>query len=154
MKKSTKALLITAASLVLTGCILFAAVMSALKWDFTKLSTDEYKTNISKIDETFSNISVSVETADFTFAPSDDGKCRVECYEEKKEKHAVTVKNDTLIIKAVNRISWYDYIGFFFDSPKITVYLPKTEYNALLSAEVRETLTYLKIIHSGVPIFL
>ena len=39
MKKSTKAWLITAGSLVLLGCIIFVCTMSVLKWDFQKLST-------------------------------------------------------------------------------------------------------------------
>lgn len=47
----------------------------------------------------------------------------------KSAKHSVTVENDVLIVK-INK-SWYDYIGYNFGSPKITVYLPKTEYNAL-----------------------
>ena len=34
MKKSTKAWLITAGSLVLLGCIIFVCTMSVLKWDF------------------------------------------------------------------------------------------------------------------------
>lgn len=125
MRKITKVWLITAGSLILTGFILFTVVMSAFKWDFTKLSTSEYETNITEIDKTFNNISISTETADVVFALSDDEICRVECCEDEKEKHTVTVENDTLTVKSNNQKSWYDYIGFSPNLQKITVYLPK-----------------------------
>lgn len=130
MKKTTKVCLI-AASLVLLGCIAFVCIMSALKWDFTKLSTVEYETNITEITDSFSDISIISDTADIGFAFSDDEKCKVECREEKKAKHTVSVENGTLTVKVDNRKSWYDYIGFRFGSQKVTVYLPKKEYNTL-----------------------
>lgn len=157
MRNSTKRWLITAASLVLLGCILFAGVMTTLKWDFSKLSsaryetnvresskpfndtslttdtTDSvrYETNIYEISEPFSDISLMTDTADIVFALSDDGKCSVECYEYENTKHSVTVEKDILVIKRVDTKSWYDYIGFHLGSPKITVYLPETEYTQL-----------------------
>ncbi len=131
MRKATKVWLILAASLVAVGCILFASVMSTLQWDFAKLSTVRYETNTHEISETFRNISITTDTAGILFALSDDGKCRVECYEEENAKHSVRVEKDTLVVKIDPQKSWYDYIGFHFGSPKITVYLPATEYNAL-----------------------
>ena len=127
----TKIWLITAACLVLVGCIIFAGVMWSLKWDFTKLSTVKYETNSYEIGEAFSGISIKTDTADITFALSNDGKCRVECFEEEKAKHLVAAQNNTLVIKATDNKAWYDYIGINFNSPKITVYLPKTEYASL-----------------------
>lgn len=123
MKKAAKAWLITAAFLVLAGCILFAGVMSTLGWDFAKLSTARYETNIHEISETFSDISLTTDTADIVFALSNDGKCRVECYEPENAKHSAAVANDTLIIEINEQKSWYDYIGFQFGSPRITVYI-------------------------------
>jgi len=119
MRKTTIVWLMIAVSLMLVGCILFC-VMSALA---------KYETNTYEVDEAFSDISITTDTADIIFALSDDGKCKVECYEEENAKHSVTVENDVLVVR-INR-PWYDYIGYNFGSPKITVYLPKTEYNAL-----------------------
>lgn len=129
MKRATKVWLITAASLVLAGCILFAGVMSALGWDFIKLSTVRYETNIYEIAELFDDIALTTDTADIVFALSDNGACRVECYEDETAKHSVTVEEGTLVIRAVT--SEHDYIGLHFSSPRVTVYLPKGEYNAL-----------------------
>ena len=135
MKTGTKVWLMIAASLVLIGCIIFAEVMSMLKWDFSKLSTVQYQTNTYKISETFDSISITTDTANIVFAVSNDGTCKVECYEEEKAKHSVTVQDGTLVIKLTNNKHWYDHIGINIRSPKITVYLPETEYTTLLIRE-------------------
>lgn len=131
MGKTTKVLLVIGASLILIGCVLFAGVMSMLKWDFAKLSTTKYETNTYTIDRAFSGITVYADTADIAFVLSDDGVCKVECYEEKKVKYAVTVEEDTLVVKVVDNRSWYDHIGINIGSPKLTVYLPERAYAAL-----------------------
>ena len=136
MKNTTGIWLIVAASLLLIGCIVFGVVMSIYQWDFTKLSTVKLVTNHHEISQTFQNIRVNTETADIIFAVSGDGQCRVECFEENKAKHSVTVQEDTLVISVVDQKLWYDHIGFSFNSPKITVYLPKADYGAL---KIKET---------------
>lgn len=132
MRKTTKIWLIIAVSLVLIGCIIFTGVMSVLKWDFRKLSTVKYQTNLYEITEAFKDISIKTDTADIIFVLSDDGKCRVGCYEEEKAKHSVTVQENTLAINIVNQKSWYNYIGINIGTPKIMVYLPETEYTSLV----------------------
>lgn len=131
MSKCAKIWLIVALSLVLTGCILFAGVMTAMGWDFTKLSTVKYETNQYEIREDFRNISLMTDTADVVFVPSEDGKTSIVCYEQKKVKHSVAVQDGTLTIQMIDERKWYDYIGIFFGSPKLTVYLPEAEYGAL-----------------------
>lgn len=135
MRKSTKTWLVIVASLLVVGLIMFAVALSEYNWDFTKLSTGKYETNTYEISEDFSNLSINTDTADIIFALSDDGKCRVECYEEEKAKHSVTAQEGTLVIKTINEKSWYDYIGINFGSPKIAVYLPKAEYTSLFINE-------------------
>lgn len=133
MRTRRKVWLIIAASLVLLGCLLFAGVMTTLGWDFFKLSTAKYETNTYEISEAFDSISMNTDTADIAFVLSNDGNCRVECHEEEKAKHSVTVEEGTLTIKL-----FYGRAGYFglnFGSPKITVYLPKAEYTSLLISE-------------------
>lgn len=132
MGKATKKWLIVAASLMVLGLIIFSAVMTANHWDFTKLSTAKYETNTYEVGLEFNNISINTETADIIFVPSDDGKCRVVCYEQQKMKHSAAVEDGTLTIDVVDTREWYDYITIFsFTSPKITVYLPQAEYASL-----------------------
>ena len=131
MKKSTKIAVVTATLLILSGILLFGGALKMVNFDFKNLSTVEYEDTAHEIKDDFSNISVKSDTASITFLQSTDGNCRVECYEEKNAKHTVNVNGDTLEITMVNEKKWYEHIGINFVSPKITVYLPKTEYSAL-----------------------
>ena len=131
MGKKTKIWLVIATLFVISGLILFAVGMEALGWEFGKLSTAKYETNSHEIREEFCNIAVETDTADIRFAVAEDGKCTVVCYELENAKHAVAVQDDTLVITVVNEIQWYEYIGITVGTPKVTVYLPKTEYNSL-----------------------
>ena len=138
MKNATKPALLLAAALVLAGCILFAGVMSDLRWDFMKLSTVTYETNTYEIGEAFEHISIHTDTADIVFAVSNDETCKVVCYEEENAAHCVTVENGALTVKPADDRSVTDYIGHIginFGSPRITVYLPKTQYTSLLIRE-------------------
>ncbi len=131
MSKITKIWLIIAVSFVLIGCIVFGGVMTMLKWDFTKLSTDKYETNDYEIAENFNNISIITDTADILFMPSENQKTSVVCHEQKNAKHSVTTKDGTLVIEAVDTRKWYEHIGINFSTPKITVSIPQDEYGAL-----------------------
>ncbi len=135
MRTRTTVWFIIAASLVLLGCALFSGVMATLDWDFTKLATVKYETNTYEINEAFDNISMNTDTADIVFVLSDDGNCRVECHEEENAKHSVTVEDSTLTIELNDDRSVHNFIGLNFGSPKITVYLPKTEYSSLIINE-------------------
>ena len=131
MQKTTKRWLIAATLLVLAGFLLFAAVLAVGEWDVDRLSTTRYETVTHEMGAGFSNLSVHTDTADIRFALSQDGGCRVVCYQNKTEPHAVILENDTLVIKVTNQKAWYDYLDFSFDSPEITVFLPKTDYATL-----------------------
>lgn len=142
MCKATKIWLVTAAALVLIGCIMFTGVMSGLGWDFTKLSTVQYETNIYDISEAFDRISMNTDTADIVFVLSDDGRCAVECYEQENAKHSVITKDGTLTVELMDERSVYDYIGIHIGSPRITFYLPEAEYAALI---IRESTGSIKV---------
>ncbi len=131
MRKATKTWLIIASSLVLIGGIIMGSIMSILKWDFTKLTTDKYQTNSYELTENFKNISVVTDTADILFVPCEEQKASVICYEQKNLKHSVTVNADTLVIAVVDTRSWYEHIGITFQTPKITIYIPQGKYGTL-----------------------
>ena len=131
MKNNIKIWFIVGASLILIGCILFAGVMSMLKWNFKMLSTVKYTTNTYEIDESFNDISIYTDTADILILPSDNSTCKVVCTDEKSLPHYVHIDEDALSIKIEDKRKWYEYIGINFGSPKITVYLPEGEYGNL-----------------------
>ena len=131
MNKTMKKWFIAAAILIFSGLILFSAVMSVYGWDFSRLGSENYETNTKIIAEDFKDISINTKTSDILFLPSEDGECRVVCYEEKKAAHEVYVEDGALRIDINDERAWYDLVGFGFQSPKITVYLPKDEYGTL-----------------------
>ena len=129
MTSKTKIWLTTAALLVLTGLIIFGGIMIMLKWDFTKLSTiKKYETNEYQISEGFTNISVSTKTANLTFVKTDEQNAKVVCHEQKNVSHLISVNDGTLTVELKDKRKWYEYIGFNFESAKITVYLPADKY--------------------------
>lgn len=133
MRKSTIIWLVIAVALILLGSILFVSMMTTLKWDFTKISTEKYKTERYEITDAFHSISVNISTADITVLPAEDGVARVVCFENEKLPHEVSVVEGVLTVNRVdNRHHWYDYVTIFdFHTPKITVYLPEAAYTAL-----------------------
>ena len=50
----------------------------------TACSSSSYATNTYEIQEEFAGIYVDIDTADIDFLPSEDGRCRVVCYEQEK----------------------------------------------------------------------
>lgn len=132
MKNRTKVWLIVAASLVVIGAVIFCGVMAALEWDFSKLATEKYETNSYETNESYRNISVVSDIADIVFVPCEGDKTSVVCYERENCKHSIGVNDGTLEIKLSDTRKWYEHIGIFdFETPKITVYIPKKEYSAL-----------------------
>lgn len=131
MSKKTKVWLIIAVSLMLIGCIIFGGVMGVLQWDFSKLSTVRYETNGYEISDNYKNMLIITDTADIVFVPSENEKGTVVCYEQKNAKHSVAVKDGTLVIEIVDTRKWYEHIGIFFGTPKITLSVPQGEYGAL-----------------------
>ena len=134
MKRGVGIWLVIAAALILVGGLIFGGAMMYMGWDFTKLSTDRYETRTHTVTEAFSSVSVEARTADVTLLPSEDGECRVVCYEAEKQTHAVTATNGVLTVELHDERKWYERIGIQLGTPRITVYLPQSEYE-LLSVE-------------------
>lgn len=131
MSRQTITWLIIAASFLLIGCIILGGAMTVLNWDFSKLSTTKFETNEYIIQEEYHHILVTTNTADITFVPSENEACSVVCFEQENLKHTAAVKNGTLEIRVNDTRKWYDHIGFHFRAPKITVYLPNSQYGTL-----------------------
>ncbi len=132
MSNETKIWLIVATALTLVGVLVFVGAMSMIKWDFKKLSTNKYVTNTHEMSESFDSVSISTDVANIEFTLSDSEKCTVTCYEQDKIRHSVEIKDGVLTVQVVDTRKWYEHIGINFDSPKITVSIPRGEYDSLL----------------------
>ncbi len=131
MTNDTKIWLIIATALLVTGGIVFVTVMSFRGWDFSGLDSGKYEENVYEVDEDFDSIEINSDTADITLLPSEDGKFKAVCYEKKNKKHTFGVTDGILVSQVVNKQAWYDHI-FNFGTDKMTLYLPKAEYSALV----------------------
>ena len=99
MRRTAKILLIAAIALIVIGLIVFVVAMSAMGWDFSKLSSANYETHTVEITEDFDNLFIESGTADIVLRPSDDNVCKVVCYEEENQKHTVTAGDDTRTVQ-------------------------------------------------------
>ncbi len=130
MRRSTKAWLIIAAVLILAGAAGFAGVMSKHHWDFSALRAGRMTERTETVTEEFRNISIRCG-ADVTFLPSEDGSCRLEFLERENIIHTVNVQNGGLSIGVKDKRDWFESIGLFTGTQKITLYLPEGAYGAL-----------------------
>lgn len=147
MSKRTKIWLMVAASLVLIGGILFGCVMAEINWDFKKLSTAEYGESRYSLWKDYKNISIVTNTADIRLIPAENGENSVHCFEQRNVKHSVEIKGDTLVIEVQDTRAWYEYIGFGFDKPKITLTIPRGEYGSLSVKASTGDVTISKAFH-------
>lgn len=143
MTRTAKFFLILAICLILIGCAVFGAAMAMQDWDFSKLNNHHFETNTHEITESFGAILVDTDTAYVEVLPSEDGSCRVVCREEAKAKHTLSVQQGVLRVELTDNREWFNHINIGWGtSPKITVYLPNTEYTSLT---VRTDTGYVKI---------
>ncbi len=131
MRKRMIAWLITAGALVVLGGMLMLLTACNVQFDFSRLSTDHFETSEHTVTEDFQSIAIDTDTADVTFVLGDGEDCTVTCYEKENIKHTVTVEDGTLSVKVHDTRKWYEHIGIQFDSPKITISIPKDTYGAL-----------------------
>lgn len=123
MNKITKILIIVASSLIVLGGIVFTLVMSSLAWDFSKLNTLKYAINVHEIEQEFDSIFIETDTADVKFILSTDGKNKVECFEQEKLNHKVSVVDGVLTVKINDERSWFEHVTLFGKKTHVNVYL-------------------------------
>ncbi|MBR6646543.1 MAG: DUF4097 family beta strand repeat protein [Clostridia bacterium] len=131
MKKNGKILLILASVLTIVGFLGFMLIMTIRGWDFSTLSTEDFETNTYNVSEKFDKISIDVSITDINFVLVEDESCSVVCKETEKLSHSVSVKDDTLVIRMIDKRKWYDNIGINIGSYEMTVYLNENEYKSM-----------------------
>ena len=113
--------------IAITFCLLLVASVVLYSLSITvKLETNEYE-----IKETFENIKIIADTADIDFVLSENLNTLIICEEHKNIKHSVNVKENTLLVEVNDNRKWYEHIGI--STSKLTIYLPKNEYDELIT---------------------
>ena len=130
MSKTVKKWLIAALALILAGAAMFTTALALCGWDIAKLGTVDFVETTLEPSGDFENISINVYTTDLRLLPSEDGKCRIVCYEDEKVSHTAEVKDGALVIDTNDTRKWFT-VSLSFKSPTMEVYLPKSEYENL-----------------------
>ncbi|MBO4579632.1 MAG: DUF4097 family beta strand repeat protein [Clostridiales bacterium] len=124
--------LIIGGALVGAGMVIGGITFAIFGFDKVALSTSKLVTNTFDVTEDFDDINIDCDIDDIIFEKSDDGKCKVVCFEEEKYPHSVDVEGGELKIgmKEKNRLRFN--FGIQFQTPRTTVYLPKESYEDLV----------------------
>lgn len=117
--------------LIGVGVLLLFIALCSVKFDFTKLSTQNLTTKRYAVGEPFQNIRILEDSCDIRFVPSEDAQCTVLCPEGNGISHSIFIDNGTLTIEKTDKHTHKAYFGFFFEQEEITLYLPQAEYESL-----------------------
>lgn len=131
MRKAKKAAIIVALILIASGILLCGIGLAATKFSFKQLSDTGYTTKIHAVTQDFSSINIDVNVADIAFILSPDGENRVECYENDKHTYTVGIEGGALTIREIKNINILNFISIGFNSPRVTLYLSRTEFEQL-----------------------
>ncbi|MBQ9064253.1 MAG: DUF4097 family beta strand repeat protein [Blautia sp.] len=127
---STKKWITTGVIMLAAGALLCGISFTALGFNFGGLDKVKFETNTYEVKDDFRNITIKANTEDIKFTPSEDGACKVVCYEEEDDPHQVNVQGDTLTIDRKEKNKWHLF-SIKTETPWITVYLPNDKYNTL-----------------------
>ena len=129
--KKMKIAMIVSVVIVVVGVALSLVGLLMMRFDFKRLELSRYQSKTYEFVEDFNSISIDVDTADIDFRLSQDGVCRVSCFEDERRSHTVTVQDGTLQV-VVAKTEWYHHISLFnFNGPTVTLSLPKAAYDAV-----------------------
>ena len=134
MKTSTRVALIVAAVLIVAGVILVGGTLLRGNSAGDLFASRELKTREYEITDAFTAISVEDTVSDISLVPSKGKECRVVCREDPREPHVAAVESGMLTVRTQKSTKWYENISFggiSAESPSVTIYLPKGEYETL-----------------------
>lgn len=131
MSKTKKIWIMTALACIVVGLLLAVFAFARTGFRYSELNSAELYTKVYDMEESFSSIDISAAECDVYFYPIKDGACRVECREDAKITHTVSVENETLVVARKDHRKWYEHIGFFWGDMSIKVYLPERMYREL-----------------------
>lgn len=142
MKKSTKVFLRIALLLCIAGLVVGFVSWIGLEFDLTKISRINHEYNRYdgyEIEEAVERIVIETKVADIivgnrTMSMSE--KYNVECNEEVRLKHTVTVQDGTLFIKVEDNRKWYDNLIKSREDAEVEVWFP-FEKLAFKSIEIK-----------------
>ena len=148
MTRTRKIAFLVATLLLVLGLLIGGFGLLLMGFDLRNLDSGGYHEVETEITEEFDSVEIDTSTANIRFAASEDGTCRVVCYENEKIPHSAKVTDGVLTIFEEDNRAWYEHIGFYNRSTEIVVYVPRTTFAALeISASTGDVT--LKGLHFG-----
>lgn len=127
MRRGTKILLIVAASLMAAGILISAAAaLSGGRFNKTAAEDVTHRANGA-----FESIRIVTSSSDVSVKISESGECYAVCSENDKLTYSLVTEGGTLMLTENDSRKWYDHIGFFFGTMKVTLYVPQGAYTEL-----------------------
>ncbi|MBR5348106.1 MAG: DUF4097 family beta strand repeat protein [Lachnospiraceae bacterium] len=134
MSKVKKTSIVIAIVFIVSGFALSFTAFAMMGFDYKKFETEKYEMKETKPEGSFSKIIVD-SSVEVKFAASVDGTTRVSYPVFEDAPHDIRVEDDTLKIM-VKRGDWHWTTMFIphisFGSAKMTIYLPKDQYESLV----------------------
>lgn len=130
--KSVRPILIRVSLLAVgVGFVLSLGALIGLKFDFTRLYTQEVYPISRFSPDPFRHISIDVSDCNVRFVPSEDGMYRVDCPETSSITYSVYIVQDTLMVEEEDHGAWYTHIGIAPEPRELVVHLPQQAYETL-----------------------
>lgn len=124
--------LVFAALLIALCAIVFTLSACSAGTGISGIFTPSYTTEEFVITEDFDSVLINVITAEITLAASEDNSCRLVVYSQEKVNFGATVSDGKLTVTHSDERAWYERIAFITESPELTLYLPKAQYDTLV----------------------
>lgn len=133
MKSRKKIWSVIAICCIAVGGIMSVSAAAAAEFDFSKFNSIQYEEKTYTISDGFENIEVAADWETVELLSSKNENCQVVCSENDTLQYTVKSQDNTLKIERHENSQWFEHIGVFWfsSSPKITIYLPETEYKNL-----------------------
>lgn len=131
MKAKEKDMIRLAVLLLMIGLLIVAGVFAVNGFNPVRLlrGVSGFEEREAVLIDDFSEIRILDVDASIRVLPSEDGKCSVYYDQTDKSTYTIKIGDSALIIE--HKKSWLDSFGFFMTSPRLTVYLPQANYEAL-----------------------
>ena len=138
MSKLVKGLVLTGILVAAVGGTLFGIGIAN-----GKIKEDKIEEKVFTTEESFENIKLDLKTSNLEFVLAEDNKVTITYGEKAYYTHEFSVKDNTLVVKEDENIPWYERIFHFnWKAAKMTIALPKTNYDSLYLDGSTGSLTY------------
>lgn len=134
MKYSMKKAVRYGIPMITIGVVIVVIAILSVGFDWSKLDNQRYEKKTYTVSEDFTDISIEGKTEDICFALSEDNSCRIVAKEQKNFTYNIEVVDGKLTITEEDSRKWYEKMvvfSFGWEEVKMTVYLPKNEYESL-----------------------